>query len=253
MEIPGDPTLRRDADKGHDDAGMATGAGARIGSASMKRMTTAWVLSAAFGVVGCGRGEGPTLEGKSRGEWIADLSDSDDGVRKRALQVFAAAPAEAGPALPKLVACLGDKDKGVRHTALLTLEKVGAIAGPELAKALASDNERLKAPAAVLLVRIDPEHAGLTKILIRATRDESLDVRRAAGTALSKVGAVGIDELIDSAKSKDVGERGTAVTALGSIGPRAAKALPVLESIAKSDTEDLRRYASAAVSSIRRK
>jgi HEAT repeat protein len=82
----------------------------------------------------------PIVRGKPLHAWAADLKDSDEGVRMRALEMFRGLGGKARPALPVIRAALKDPSYNVRLRACSTLGAMGRESIPLLLAALASDD-----------------------------------------------------------------------------------------------------------------
>jgi HEAT repeat protein len=72
--------------------------------------------------VGCSRKTGPVMSsGRSVADWIADLSNADAKVRKKAVQSLGHVGTADPAALPAVIGALKDKDAGVREAAVLAV------------------------------------------------------------------------------------------------------------------------------------
>jgi HEAT repeat protein len=208
------------------------------------------VGSVLFLLAGCGP-KGPDIGGKPFSEWVSELTDSDAGVRRRAVQNLGNAGAAAEPAVPHIIPMLGDKDETVRAAATGALHQIGKPAAAALAKAIKSDDRLIRCGAAVALARLEPTNPDNISALLEAAaagRDVSKEVRAEAHLALHKVGAGGVPALIKGMSDPDIEVRRRSADALGSIGPAAKAAVPLLEKMAADRTDEYgQRMASASL------
>ncbi|HZZ81057.1 MAG TPA: HEAT repeat domain-containing protein [Gemmataceae bacterium] len=178
--------------------------------------------------------------------------------------------AKAAPAIPDLIDALQDKNEDLRLNAAIALGKIGTPAIAEVAKLLKSEddgarfyavwtigaigpdarahvptviglltdkNVDVRRKAAFTLGRLAGSPAKTIRALADGFKDESPEVRQAAGEALSKFGIAAVPTLIELLKSDNRDERHQAATSLGDIGGEAKDALPLLKDLFLSKTD----------------
>jgi HEAT repeat protein len=171
---------------------------------------------------------------------------------------------KAAPALPDLIEALQDKNEDLRLNAAIALGKIGSPAIEEVAKLLKSTDDatrfyavwtigaigpdaKAQAPtviamladknvdvrrkAAFTLGRLTASPEKTIAALVEAFKDESPEVRQAAGEALSKFGKASVPSLMDLLKSGNAGARHQAATSIGDIGAEAKDAIPLLKNL----------------------
>ena len=87
-------------------------------------MKVLWLTVAAvtLAAVGCTGKSGPIVtSGRPVGDWVADLSNPDPKVRKKAVQSLGHVGTADPAALPAVIGTLKDKDAGVREAAILAV------------------------------------------------------------------------------------------------------------------------------------
>jgi HEAT repeat protein len=146
-------------------------------------------------------------------------------------------PARAAQ-VPVLAERLRSPDADVRRGAAKELYDLGPEAKPavpDLARALKDSDLFVRRFAAQALGEIGPDARQALPALKAALSDSKKEVVEAAATALGKLGAGGIATLTDVIKDKkqDVDLRKAAITALGTAGPGAKDAVPVLVDVLK--------------------
>jgi HEAT repeat protein len=163
--------------------------------------------------------------------------------------------------LPALVEALGSDDGDVRWAAARILVDLGRLHGEVLALlvGLARTGERpvLRRMAAYALRTLAPDRPEAARVLLEATRDADLQVRRAAFTALAALEApppeVGA-RLVEALRGDpDPGSRRLAALALGELGAANPRALPpaardgLRAALGASEDADLRRAAERSL------
>src|SRR5439155_15106878 len=103
------------------------------------------------------------LLGRSRAEWIKDLSQTDPSIKETAIKMVAQYGTAADDAVPKLIPLLNDRDASIRVHAALALGEIGL-----------ADQEQKIADQAV-------------KELVRALYDPQSYIRFHAATAIGRV------------------------------------------------------------------
>jgi HEAT repeat protein len=80
-------------------------------------------------IAGCSRKAAPVVSsGRSVADWIADLSNPDAKVRKKAVQSLGHVGTTDRAALPAVIGALKDKDPSVREAAILAVLVNGSAA-----------------------------------------------------------------------------------------------------------------------------
>jgi len=160
-------------------------------------------------------------------ELAAALKDSEPMFRREALFALARIGPQSAIILPQIEAELSDPTPEVEYAAIYALGKIGPaskIAAADLRKNLTSDDEFLKIASMWALLQIQGKDEQLVKEAVPAF------------TKLLK----------DDQEMRRI----EAATALGELGPSAAKALPTLKELAESDTPAVRKSAKDAIAKI---
>jgi HEAT repeat protein len=190
---------------------------------------------------------------------ILTLKDPVVDVREEAARALGLMQVFADDAVPPLVETLKDDQARVRRQAAESLGQIGwpaRDAAPALVLGLQDEDASVRAAAAhslgVIQSRRDRRHSAIldrsrarrqqtitpiaedaVPALSRALADSSARVRQQAAQALGMFGEAGffdvVSELIRALHDMDKGVRISAISSLGRIGPKAAKAIPALE------------------------
>ncbi len=159
------------------------------------------------------------------------LDDESSEVRMYAAMAIGRAGTAAAPALEALLGLLDDEHALVRTQASTALGSLDAIAIPVLKDALATDRgER----ASLLLWSLRLIGDPAVPVIEEATRHPSAVVRVHAAMKLWELERnteSTVDLLIEALASTDKNALYQAASALGRLGPRAVKAVPVLETL----------------------
>src|SRR5437868_2389802 len=126
-------------------------------------------------------------------QWLAELSDPQESVRRSAAFALGKTGQEAAFTVPQLLAALKDKEASVRAAAAHALGEIGPAGWREVVLALATSlsNERqpeVRRSAAFALGCYKAEAASARGTLRSALRDADASVRRNAAWALGQLG-----------------------------------------------------------------
>jgi len=181
------------------------------------------------------------MDGLERDSLIADLRHSDEEIRRLAVERLSLlAPGEA---VAPLVDCLGDPSWRVRKAAVERLAALDDSAGTvrALVQALADgENSGRRNSALEALTRFG---AVAVPVLVEASRDADVDVRKQAVDALAAIGApAAAERLLELLADADANVRASAAEALGAIGTQAAT--PLLLARVIGDAEPLVRLSA---------
>jgi HEAT repeat protein/TPR repeat protein len=155
-------------------------------------------------------------------DWTRDLRDADWKTRASAAQAIGAFGAAGRPAIPDLADALTDIQSSVRIGAAYALAEIGPL----------SDR---KATQAVL------------DLLKRALDDKSWSL---SPLAVAKFGLPAVPYLMPLVSNAATPSRRNAIVALGSIGPPADAALPLLKTALEDSDEETRLEAAIAVARV---
>jgi HEAT repeat protein len=176
------------------------------------------------------------METLDRDSLFADLGHSDEEIRRLAVERLSLLP--AAEAVTPLVDCLGDPSWRVRKAAverLTALEDVGAPVRALVPALADGENPGRRNAALEALTRFG---ATAVPVLVEASHDADVDVRKQAVDALAAIGAPeAAQRLAELLGDADPNVRAAAAEALGSIGAREAAAL--LEARLAADPEPL--------------
>jgi HEAT repeat protein len=161
---------------------------------------------------------------------IEALKSEDPAIRESAILILGKLGPAAKGAVPALGNLLDDPDSNLRNKAAEALGKIGKAAVPVLAKALKSNNDQVRGLAAHGLGDAGESARGVAGDLadLVADKKSSLDTRKNAAYALSKIGRglkVPPQPLIDALQEKDDDLRGHISIALGNVGETAVPPL----------------------------
>jgi HEAT repeat protein len=192
-----------------------------------RALPAALLLLAACGkepaTVGMDLGKKPSMtlpwthEGLTVDAWLPRLRDDDPARRAEAAQALAQLGPEGAARAATLAPLLEDADPSVRWSALDAL------------------------------ARIRPDDAALVAAMVARLSDPEPGVRRRARTAAADLGAAAVLPLVRRVEARD-DPFGDALAALGSIGPAAAGAAPVLEAALTGPEWDGQERAARALS-----
>jgi len=163
--------------------------------------------------------------------------------------------------LPALLEALGNADGDVRWAAARILVDLGRLHGEVLGVLVGllkgGDDPVVRRMAAFCLRELAPDRPESASVLLAATRDADLHVRRAAVSALAGLvdppPEVGVRLLEVLTQDPDAAARRIAAVALGELGAATPNCLPVgasdcLRAVAADPALDLRRAAEGALS-----
>jgi HEAT repeat protein len=176
--------------------------------------------------------------------------------RAEAARKLAELGAGARPALRGLLKALKDRNEAVRHHAALALEQIGTLGRaelPTLTEALADKNLDVRLFAAKALERVGAEAKPAAPALVKALGDKDPGVRRHCAGALGKIGPSARDAafkpLLKTVQDADADVRKAALTALVKLGDPSAEDVPVLQRLLKDSAARLegRIYAVVAL------
>lgn len=176
------------------------------------------------------------METLDRDSLFADLRHGDEEIRRLAVERLSLLP-EAEAVTP-LVDCLGDPSWRVRKAAverLIALEDVGAPVRALVTALADGENPGRRNAALEALTRFG---AAAVPVLVDASHDADVDVRKQVVDALSAIGApAAARRLAELLGDADPNVRAAAAEALGAIGGR--ESAPLLEARLDSDPEPL--------------
>jgi HEAT repeat protein len=188
-------------------------------------------------------------------ELIAALKDKDPEVRGTAAESLGQlSPAPAG-VVDALTAALRDDSFQVRLAAVYALGKLGPAGVPALQGAVQHTDTHIRTTALSRLGDLgdlgDAARPALPT-LREALRDADLEVRVAAGEALTKLDPTTplddlVAELTKALGGADESQRKQAAEALGRLGPAAKSAVPLLVKLLKSGSPEQRDQAVRAL------
>jgi HEAT repeat protein len=181
------------------------------------------------------------METLERDSLFADLGHSDEEVRRLAVERLSMLP--VAESVPPLVDSLGDPSWRVRKAAVERLTALEDVSGPvrALVHALADgENPGRRNAALEALTRFG---AAAVPVLVEASHDADVDVRKQAVDALASIGApAAAQRLAELLGDADPNVRAATAEALGAIGTR--EAAPLLEARASADPEPLVRLSA---------
>jgi HEAT repeat protein len=181
------------------------------------------------------------METLERDSLFADLRHSDEEVRRLAVERLSLLP--HAEAVPPLVESLGDPSWRVRKAAVERLTALEDVTSPvrALVPALADgENPGRRNAALEALTRFGP---AAVPVLVEASHDADVDVRKQAVDALAAIGApAAAARLVELLADRDANVRAAAAEALGAIGAR--EAVEMLEARVAKDAEPLVRLSA---------
>jgi HEAT repeat protein len=197
----------------------------------------------------------PGRAGRQAAELIAGLKDKDPKVRRNAAESLGKLGRPEAGVVDALAGALQDKDFSVQLAVVSALEKLGPAAVPVLQKALQHRDKFVRQNAITALGNMSAGAAPALPAVRAALQDSELDVRMAAGEALTKLDpATPLDalvtELSKQLEGKDEQDCQKALTALGKLGPSAKASVPTLIKVVKSGTPPQRKEAVEALGKI---
>jgi HEAT repeat protein len=178
----------------------------------------------------------PTAEGKSVSYWISSLQASDMSSGLHASQVLARMGTKA---VPYLVRALREDRTNARGAMLTTRGAMGPAAEeaiPDISALLRDESPVIRVTAAATLVSLDCERrVEAWPALLEGLEGEAFAATMAASTIgyMGSDGAPAVPGLLRLVNSADREVRLRAMAALGSIGPSAQSARPVLDEAAR--------------------
>ena len=154
------------------------------------------------------------------------LSDSNFFVRRRASEILGKFGPKARSAAPQLVELLNDPETQVHNAAEAALFQIGDASVSAIADVLPKENEPNRR---LLVISVAKFGKPAVPVLLRVLKkDESAFVRGTAAEQLSQIRDLPLEvvpTLLVATHDLDDGMRGSAIDALGEIGPPAAAAL----------------------------
>jgi HEAT repeat protein len=221
------------------------------------------------------------LDGRTAGEWAAELADDRRGeaartaleakgaealdflvaivkegppkARIQAAALLARLGPAAAPAVPVLAEALKSKEKGVRGMAAIALGRIGPAARDALVpldRALSDHDVRVRVAAALAVYGIADDTAAPTRVLFSAFTSPDPDVRAMVAEAFAEMGTPMGDLLVRSLKSDDETARVNAAKTLAAMGPGAADAKPALLEALDDRSEAVRAAAAEALAAL---
>lgn len=176
---------------------------------------------------------------------IAALRDENPTVRSRAADELGLLGESAAEAVPMLIAALHETYEPVRLNAAYALGAIGEPAVPKLIETLGAENEQTRRMAAYALGAVGEAAVPALSEALGAAEDAA---RVESAYALAQIGGTAhtaVPALMARAEDSVVEVRRYSVDALGSIGPEASKAVPVLSDMLASDSDEQVRFDAA--------
>ena len=172
-------------------------------------------------------------------QWLQQLRQPDPAKRIDAMQRLRQVGPQAAPATGALVALLADEKLG--REARLTLARIGEPAVPALIAALKSDDDGVRWWAAQALEEIGPAAKAAIPALIASFEDPAHPVKNSA-SALAGMGTLALRQVVAILADPNSGPdaRVGAAHTIGSIGPRAKDAVPLLMEALEDDRKPAR-------------
>jgi HEAT repeat protein len=163
---------------------------------------------------------------------------------------------DARDAVPTLIAALGHSESKVRQAAAMALGRIGPKAWPAasaLAKAMSDPDVNVRQAAAAALAEFGPDSLIAVPKLIRALKDPF--VHKEAARALARIGKAAVPELVEAvAEGDDYPARLAVIQVLGTMGPEARDAQPILSFLSTNHPyQTIRQAASDALQKIKQK
>jgi HEAT repeat protein len=157
--------------------------------------------------------------------------------------------------VPFLAGALGDPDLSVKRNAaraLVSLSQEAEDAIPALVEALGFDDEWLRMNLLIALSNMGPAAGAGAPVFIRLLRDETLseEIRKHAVWTLGSAHSGGEESIAALLKALSKGSeslKAAATSALGSFGPTARAAIPIVEEATSSSDPSVRRRAYDAL------
>jgi alpha-tubulin suppressor-like RCC1 family protein len=185
-------------------------------------------------------------------EATGHLADKEILVRIAAIRALGRIQGAADKIVPALAGMLDDEDRGVRMQSVRILGKCGAGAGvvSALGKALKDSDSNVAYAACRALGKFREAAAAAVPDLWAATKRGGA-LGSECYDSLAKIGGPAVDVLVRALQDPE-NSRGhvMCVIALGSMGPRAAPAVPVLIQALESKQEQVRQKAAKALGGI---
>ncbi|MCZ6688086.1 MAG: HEAT repeat domain-containing protein [Planctomycetota bacterium] len=176
------------------------------------------------------------------------LEDSEVGVRAAAATALGSLGPVAGGSASALIKALEDEEWTVQRAAMDALAKLGPDAIPPLLEALESQNRRKKWGAIMVFQEMGPEAKLAAPALAQIwLYDEDRDLKRAAGTAVGRIGAEHALSVLLEALPGD--QDGVLAKYVGGIGE---PAIEPLREMLESDDAASRDAAAAALGAMGR-
>lgn len=163
---------------------------------------------------------------------IGLLADSEQSVRRQALDALAAIRPGPKVTVPLFAKLMQDSDPGVRMRVMQAVADAKGAAVPALVEALANDAAAYW--ACVILCDIGPEAVDAVPALVEKLKDRRPEIRREATLALTAIGSTSAVEKIVPLL-KDEPSRVAATYALGALGRIPADAERVIRTNVKSN------------------
>lgn len=176
---------------------------------------------------------------------IAALRDKHPAVRSRAADELGLLGESAAEAVPMLITALHDTYEPVRLNAAYALGAIGEPAVQKLIETLTAENGQTRRIAAYALGAAgEIAVPALSKVLGEAEEAARVEI----AYALAQIGSPAhpaVPALMARAEDSSVEVRRYSVDALGSIGPGASEAVPVLSDMLAADSDEQVRFDSA--------
>jgi HEAT repeat protein len=180
---------------------------------------------------------------------IGGLSDSNEEVRRMAIESLGRHKELAAEAVPRLAFALGDRDEEIRAQAAWALGNSASARGvPALVKALQDDSAIVRKSAIVALAQLGNEALDAVPALVQTAHDSDVEVRRTAAAAMRSFSSPHIipalKELLDD---QDAGVRKSAIDTLSSLNADVFDLLPTLSEAMSNSDPYVRRQVAAAM------
>jgi len=161
--------------------------------------------------------------------------------RHAALLVTVLALASGCKSVPELAAMLRDGEVAEQALAARKLGAMGQEVVPPLLILMGEENPAVRARACVVLGRTGERGREAIPALVRALGDEEPSVGRCAAWALSKIGQLASEPLLEKCKDRDPAVKALAIWALAEIYPQPREAVALFARALRADDVRVRK------------
>ncbi len=185
---------------------------------------------------------------------ISRLNDPDAAVRRAAVRELAKRPSSDERVVAALTKSTTDKDADVRYFSVEGLGKLGPAGKsvvPALKSVLADSEKRVRLEAALAIAKIDPRDPAFRPVVTAAMREGD-------GRTLLAIGSMGPDAawavpiLIGLLSHETPQVRALAARTLGHIGPAGSEAKASLEAASRDSNAAVQKAAKEALSHLQK-